>query len=51
MAIYYRMGLSTGEIANITGKQAKTVTMARYRLRKELDLDNDTDLFSFLNSI
>ncbi len=51
MAIYYRMGLSTGEIAGITGKQAKTVTMARYRLRKELDLDNDTNLFSFLNSI
>jgi tetratricopeptide (TPR) repeat protein len=51
LAIYYRMGLSTRDIARLLGKQPQTVTMARYRLRKEIDLPEDQDLTQFFNSI
>ncbi len=51
LAIYYRMGLSTKEIAILTGKQAKTITMARYRLKKELGLPEETDLTDYLKSL
>jgi tetratricopeptide (TPR) repeat protein len=51
LAIYYRMGLSTRDIARLQGKMPQTVTMARYRLRKEIDLPEDQDLTGFFNSI
>jgi DNA-binding CsgD family transcriptional regulator len=51
MAVYYRSGLSTREISVLTGKQTKTVTMARYRLKKELDIDDSVDLTDFLKQI
>jgi tetratricopeptide (TPR) repeat protein len=51
LAIYYRMGLATKEIAILTGKQSKTITMARYRLKKELGLNEETDLTDYLKSI
>jgi hypothetical protein len=51
LSIYYRMGLSTRDIARLQGKQPQTVTMARYRLRKEIDLPEDQDLTIFFNSI
>jgi DNA-binding CsgD family transcriptional regulator len=51
MAVYYRSGLSTREISVLTGKQTKTVTMARYRLKKELDIDDAVDLTDFLKQI
>jgi hypothetical protein len=51
LAIYYRMGLSTRDIARLTGKQPQTVTMARYRLRKEINLPEEQDLTIYFNSI
>jgi DNA-binding CsgD family transcriptional regulator len=51
LAIYYRMGLSTKEISILTGKQPKTITMARYRLKKELGLHEETDLTDYLKGI
>jgi hypothetical protein len=51
MAVYYRCGLSTKEISVLTGKQSKTVTMARYRLKKELDIEESVDLTNFLKQI
>jgi hypothetical protein len=51
LSIYYRMGLTTRDIARLHGKQPQTVTMARYRLRKEIDLPEDQDLTIFFNSI
>ncbi len=51
LAIYYRMGLSTRDIARLTGKQPQTVTMARYRLRKEINLPEDQDLTIYFNAI
>lgn len=50
-AYYYRLGLSTRQVAELTGKQNKTVTMARYRLRKSLGLSANDDLTAFLQSI
>lgn len=50
-AYCYRLGLSTRQVAELTGKQNKTVTMARYRLRKSLGLAASDDLTEFLCSI
>ena len=51
LATYYRLGLSTREIARISGKQPTTVTTARYRLRTSLNLPEDVDLTEFFSSI
>jgi tetratricopeptide (TPR) repeat protein len=51
LATYYRLGLSTREIARISGKQPATVTTARYRLRTSLNLPEDVDLTEFFAGI
>ena len=45
---YIRMGLSTKEIAQIMGISASSVQKARYRLKKKLQLEKDTNLISFI---
>ncbi len=45
------LDLSSKEIADILSIEAKSVDMKRYRLRKKLELDADTDLKDFLNTI
>lgn len=51
LATLLRVNLSTKEIALLTGTLTKTVNMGRYRLRKSLGLDADTDLIPYLQSI
>ena len=48
---YFQMGLNTREISQLSGKPIKTVNMARYRLRKSLNLSPEDDLHQFLQSI
>jgi DNA-binding CsgD family transcriptional regulator len=48
LAAYIRMNLSSKEIANLLNITTKSVEMARYRLRKKLDLDHDQNLTEFL---
>lgn len=43
--------LSSKEIADILSIEAKSVDMKRYRLKKKLELDADTDLKAFLQQI
>ncbi len=43
-----RLNLSSKEISSVLGISPDSVKTARYRLRKKLDLDNQTDLFDFL---
>jgi hypothetical protein len=51
LATSYRLGLSTRDIARLTGKLPTTVTTARYRLRTSLNIPEDTDLTAFFNAI
>lgn len=51
LASMLRIELSTKDIANIIGSTPKAVNMARYRLRKKLNLDSDEDLSDYMNKI
>ena len=48
LAAYIRMNLSSKEIASLLNISTKSVEMARYRLRKKLELDHDQNLTEFL---
>lgn len=45
---YLRLNLSTKDIASLTGLSVRGVEGARYRLRKKLNLQEGTDLSTFL---
>ena len=51
LAILLRVDISTKDIAMLTGTNPKSVNMNRYRLRKSLELDGETDLVTYLQSI
>lgn len=46
-----RLGMSNKEIAVLAGINPKSVEMSRYRLRKKLALDSDTNLQAFLDHL
>lgn len=48
---YIRMKLNHKDIANLTGLDYNSVKMARYRIKKKLNLAQDDDLNSFIESI
>lgn len=50
LACYIKMGLSSKEIAPLVNISFKSVEMARYRLRKKMDLSADTTLTDFLSN-
>lgn len=51
LASLLRIGLSTKEIASVIDSNPKTVNMARYRLRKRLNLETDESLSEYMKSI
>lgn len=51
LATYLRANLSNKEIALLIGAQIKTIETNRYRLRKVLGLDADTNVNDFLRKI
>lgn len=51
LASLLRIGLSTKEIASVIDSTPKTVNMARYRLRKHLNLETDESLTEYMKSI
>ena len=51
LCCYIRMGLSSKEIAPLINISYKSVEMARYRLRKKLNLNADTSLTDFLSTL
>lgn len=51
LCAFLRMNMSSKEIAAITFQSTHSIDIARYRLRKKLDLDKDENLSSFLMSI
>lgn len=48
---YIRMGLSSKEIAPLVNISFRSVEMVRYRLRKKINLDRDTNLSDYLHSL
>lgn len=51
LASFLRINLSTKEIALLIGAVPKSVNMARYRLRKHLNLESDESLSEYIRSI
>lgn len=51
LAALLRVNFSTKDVALLTGNTPKTVNMNRYRLRKALQLDSDTDLVKYLQRV
>ncbi len=51
LATYIRIGLNSKEISELLNIKPSSVYISRSRLRKKIDLDTDTDLHSFLNTI
>ena len=46
-----RLNLSTKEIASITAQNPKSVDMARYRLRKKMNLNSTDNILDIIKSI
>ncbi|MEY8849067.1 hypothetical protein AB9K26_09635 [Psychroserpens sp. XS_ASV72] len=51
LASFLRMNLSTKEIASMLNVLPDSVLKSKYRLKKKLQLDKDTDLNEFLNTL
>ena len=51
LASFLRMNLSTKEIASMLNVLPESVSKSKYRLKKKLNLDKETDLNGFLNSL
>jgi DNA-binding CsgD family transcriptional regulator len=48
---YIKLGMRTKEIANLMSIEAKSMRMARYRIKQKLHLDKDVDLDDFILAI
>ncbi len=51
LAILLRLNLSTKEISTLMNITSKSVEIARYRLRKKLNLQTGENLFTFINNL
>lgn len=51
LSAYLRMNISTKEIAPLMNISIRGVEISRYRLRKKLDLDRDTNLTQYLMEV
>lgn len=51
LAAFLRMNLTTKEIAATLNVLPDSILKSKYRLKKKLDLDKETDLTSFLNTL
>lgn len=51
LCAYLRMNLTTKEIAPLMNISVRSVEVARYRLRKKLELDNEVNLVEFMMEI
>ncbi len=51
LCAFLRLNMSSKEIASITFQSPKSIDMARYRLRKKLNLDDNKNLIAYISSI
>ncbi|MBE9466695.1 MAG: tetratricopeptide repeat protein [Bacteroidetes bacterium] len=50
LCAFYKLKMSNKEVAQITNKQLKSITVARYRLRKKLNIDKSVDIAEYLSN-
>lgn len=50
LAVWLRLGFSTRNISDATGKKTETLSIYRYRLRKVLAIDPKLELYTFLKN-
>lgn len=48
---FLRLNMTTKEISAITHQSVKSINMARFRLRKKINMDRDENLINYLNNI
>lgn len=48
---FLRLNMTTKDISAITYQSVKSINMARFRLRKKIDLDTDENLVAFLSQV
>jgi DNA-binding CsgD family transcriptional regulator len=48
---FLRLNMSTKEISSITHQSVKSINMARFRLRKKLNVERDENLIAFLTQL
>lgn len=51
LCAFLKLNMSTKEISSITHQSVKTLNMARFRLRKKLNMEKDENLIAYLNQI
>jgi tetratricopeptide (TPR) repeat protein/DNA-binding CsgD family transcriptional regulator len=51
LCAFLRLNMTTKEISAITHQSVVSIKMARYRLRKKLDIDRDENLISYLANL
>ena len=51
LCAFLKLHLTTKEIAAITHQSVKSINMARFRLRKKLNMESEEDLVGFITSI
>ena len=51
LCAFLRMNMTTKEISALTHQSVKSINMARFRLRKKMNMDHDENLISFLGNL
>lgn len=51
ICVFLKLNMSTKEISAITHQSIKSINMARFRLRKKINIESDENLITFLNSL
>jgi len=51
LCAFLRLNLTTKEIAAITHQSIKSINMARFRMRKKMNLETDVDLVAYLSAL
>lgn len=51
LCVLFNLNLSNKEIASLTGKTLQSVGMAKFRLKKKMDLDEESDISNILQKL
>jgi len=51
MCAYFKIGISTKQIAQLLNVETNTVSISRHRIKRKLNLSTDDSFSSFINSL
>ena len=51
LCAFLRLNMTTKEISAITHQSVQSINMARFRLRKKMNMEHDDNLISFLGQL